>query len=142
MPIVDIPEFKGKTIGVTVKFELQETTDKQTVFDLRSAIARTIKYPVVAQESNQQGVVEIWAFIAKDGTISRITDKRPDGKFINVDEVVVTALKSEKTVTSEKSKDLDLLVKESKRVIEQLSPLNIPELVGETVCFRIKFVLE
>ncbi len=142
LPIIDVPEFKGKTIGVTVKFELQETTDKQTVYDLRSAIARSIKYPVVAQENNQQGVVEIWAFIAKDGTISRITDKRPDGKFINVDEVVVTALKSEKAVTSEKSKDLGLLVKESKRVIEQLSPLTIPELAGEMVCFRIKFVLE
>ncbi len=141
-PIIDIPEFKGKTIGVTVEFELQETTDQQTIFNLRSKIAQSIKYPVVAQENNQQGVVEIWAFIAKDGTISRITEKRPDGKFINVDEVVVTALKSEKAVTSEKSKNLDLLVKESKRVIEQLSPFKVPELLGEMVCFRIKFVLE
>ncbi len=116
--------------------------DKQAILELRKKIAQSIKYPVVAQENNQQGVVEIWAFIAKDGTISRITDKRPDGKFINIDEVVVTALKSEKTVTSEKSNDLALLVKESKRVIEQLSPLKIPELEGETVCFRIKFVLE
>jgi hypothetical protein len=55
---------------------------------------------------------------------------------------VVTALKSEKAVTSEKSKDLALLVKESKRVIEQLSPLKIPELLGETVSFRIRFVLQ
>jgi hypothetical protein len=55
---------------------------------------------------------------------------------------VVTALKSEKTVTSEKSNDLSLLVKESKRVIEKLSPLNIPEFAGEMVCFRIKFVLQ
>jgi len=142
LPEIDIPELKGKLISLCVEFELQETTDKQTVYDLRSAIARSIKYPVVAQENNQQGVVEIWAFIAKDGTISRITDKKPDGKFINVDEVVVTALKSEKAVTSEKSKNLDLLVKESKRVIEQLSPLKIPELSGETVSFRIKFVLQ
>jgi len=55
---------------------------------------------------------------------------------------VVTALKSEKAVTSEKSNDLALLVKESKRVIEQLSPLTIPELAGETVSFRIRFVLQ
>ncbi len=116
--------------------------DKQAILELRKKIAQSIKYPVVAQENNQQGVVEIWAFIEKDGTISRITDKRPDGKFINIDEVVVTSLKSENAVTSEKSKDLALLVKESKRVIEQLSPLKIPELEGETVCFRIKFVLE
>ncbi|MBK6284164.1 MAG: hypothetical protein IPF54_17340 [Draconibacterium sp.] len=114
LPEIDIPELKGKLISLSVEFELQETTDKQTVYDLRSAIAQSIKYPVIAQENNQQGVVEVWAFIAKDGTISRITEKRPDGKFINVDEVVVTALKSEKTVTSEKSKDLALLVKESK----------------------------
>jgi len=116
--------------------------ENSKVLDLRKKIAQSIKYPVVAQENNQQGVVDIWAFIAKDGTISRITEKRPDGKFINVDEVVVTALKSEKTVTSEKSNDLALLIKESKRVIEKLSPLNIPELAGETVCFRIKFVLQ
>jgi TonB-dependent SusC/RagA subfamily outer membrane receptor len=116
--------------------------ENSKVIDLRRKIAQSIKYPVAAQENNQQGVVEIWAFIAKDGTISRITDKRPDGKFINVDEVVVTALKSEKAVTSEKSKALDLLVKESKRVIEQLSPLKIPELAGETVSFRIQFVLQ
>ena len=112
------------------------------IWGLRYKISSTIKYPVEAQENNQQGVVEIWAYIQKDGTISRITDKKPDGKFINVDEVVVTALKSEKTVTTEKSKNLDLLVKESKRVIGQLSPLKIPELAGETVSFRIKFVLQ
>ena len=142
VPLIEIPEYKGKTIKINVKFELLENTDKQTILELRSAIAQTIKYPVVAQENNQQGVVEIWAYIQKDGTISRITDKKPDGKFINIDEVVVTALKSEKAVTSEKSNDLALLVKESKRVIEKLSPLNISELQGEMVCFRIRFVLE
>lgn len=132
---------KGKNgvIEITLK---NDELKNETYLALRSSIAQNIKYPVVAQENNQQGVVEIWAFIAKDGTISRITDKKPDGKFINIDEVVVTALKSEKAVTSEKSKNLALLVKESKRVIEQLSPLNIPEFAGETVCFRIKFVLE
>jgi len=132
-------------INTKTKYNSEKTEvklDQQTILDLRKKIAQTIKYPVVAQENNQQGVVEIWAFIAKDGTISRITEKRPDGKFINVDEVVVTALKSEKTVTSEKSNDLALLVKESKRVIEKLSPLTIPELAGETVCFRIQFVLQ
>jgi TonB-dependent SusC/RagA subfamily outer membrane receptor len=141
-PEIDIPELKGKLISLSVEFELQENTDKQTIYDLRSKIAQSIKYPVIAQENNQQGVVEIWASIAKDGTISNISEKRPDGNFINVDEVVVTALKSEKTVTSEKSKNLDLLVKESKRVIEQLSPFKVPELLGETVCFRIQFVLQ
>jgi TonB-dependent SusC/RagA subfamily outer membrane receptor len=132
-------------INTKTKYNSEKTEvklDQQTILDLRKKIAWTIKYPVVAQENNQQGVVEVWAFIAKDGTISRITDKKPDGKFINVDEVVVTSYKREKTVTSEKSNDLALLVKESKRVIEQLSPLNIPELAGEMVCFRIKFVLE
>lgn len=142
LPEIDIPELKGKLISLSVEFELQKTTEKQTIFDLRKKIAQSIKYPVVAQENNQQGVVEVWASVAKDATISNITDKKPIGKFINVDEVVVTALKSEKAVTSEKSKDLALLVKESKRVIEQLSPLTIPELAGETVCFRIRFVLE
>lgn len=130
---------------VPINFVLQKPVvklDHQSISDLRSAIARTIKYPVVAQENNQQGVVEVWAFVQKDRTISNITDRKPDGKFINIDEVVVVAYKSEKAVTSEKSKDLSLLVKESKRVIEQLSPLNIPELQGETVCFRMKFVLQ
>ncbi len=132
---------KGKNgvIEITLK---NGGTKNETYFELRKSIAQNIKYPVSAQENNQQGVVEIWALIAKDGTISRITEKRPDGKFINVDEVVVTSYKSEKTLTSEKSKDLSLLVKESKRVIEKLFPLNIPELAGETVSFRIKFVLE
>jgi TonB family protein len=149
--VSSLPDWKpGKQHGqpvnvsytVPITFALQNPLEKQTIFDLRSAIARSIKYPVVAQENNQQGVVEIWAFIAKDGTISRTTDIRPEGKFINIDEVVVTALKSEKAVTSEKSNNLDLLVKESKRVIEQLSPFKVPELLGEMVCFRIKFVLE
>ncbi len=132
---------KGKNgvIEITLK---NDELKKETYLSLRKSIAQNIKYPVVAQENNQQGVVEIWAFIAKDGTISRITDKRPDGKFINIDEVVVTALKSEKAVTSEKSNDLALLVKESKRVIEQLSPFQVPELLGEMVCFRIQFVLQ
>jgi TonB-dependent SusC/RagA subfamily outer membrane receptor len=132
-------------INTKTKYNSEKTEvklDKQAIYDLRKKIAQTIKYPVVAQENNQQGVVEVWAFIAKDGTISRITDKSPDGKFINVDEVVVTALKSENAVTSEKSNDLALLVKESKRVIEKLSPFKVPELLGEMVCFRIQFVLQ
>jgi TonB-dependent SusC/RagA subfamily outer membrane receptor len=133
---------KGKNGVIEITLKNAGTIDENTILTLRQSIARSIKYPVVAQENNQQGVVEIWAYIQKDGTISRITDKKPDGKFINVDEVVVTALKSEKTVTSEKSKDLALLVKESKRVIEQLSPLTIPELAGEVVSFRIRFVLQ
>jgi hypothetical protein len=132
---------KGKNgvIEITLK---NDGAKNETYSDLRKSIAQNIKYPVVAQENNQQGVVEIWAYIQKDGTISRITEERPDGKFINVDEVVVVAYKSEKAVTSEKSKDLSLLVKESIRVIEQLSPLNISELQGEMVCFRMKFVLQ
>jgi TonB family protein len=137
---------KGEAVNVSytvpVYFELEKPKHNQTYLELRKKIAQSIKYPVVAQENNQQGVVDIWAFIAKDGTISNISEKRLDGKFINIDEVVVTALKSEKAVTSEKSKDLDLLVKESKRVIEQISPLTIPELAGETVSFRIRFVLQ
>jgi TonB family protein len=137
---------KGEAVNVSytvpVYFELEKPKHNQTYLELRKAIAQSIKYPVVAQENNQQGVVDIWAIVAKDGTISNISEKRPDGKFINVDEVVVTSLKSEKAVTSEKSNDLALLVKESKRVIEQLSPLKIPELLGETVSFRIRFVLQ
>jgi TonB family protein len=138
---------KGEAVNVSymvpVYFELKETTaDKQAIYDLRKKIAQTIKYPVVAQENNQQGVIDIWAIVAKDGTIINISEKRLDGQIINIDEVVVTSYKSEKTLTSEKSKDLDLLIKESKRVIEQLSPLNIPELAGETVSFRIRFVLQ
>lgn len=132
---------KGKNgvLEITLK---NDEPKNETYLALRRSIAQNIKYPVSAQENNQQGVIEIWAFIAKDGTISRITDKKPDGKFINIDEVVVTSYKSEKAVTSEKSKDLALLVKESKRVIEQLSPFKVPELLGEMVCFRIRFVLQ
>jgi hypothetical protein len=134
---------KGKNGVIEITLKNGKENEKiATQLELRRFIAGRIKYPVVAQENNQQGVVEIWAFIEKDGTISNISEKRPDGKFINVDEVVVTSLKSEKTVTSEKSKDLELLEKESKRVIGKLSPLNIPELVGKTVSFKIRFVLE
>jgi TonB family protein len=149
--VSSLPDWKpGKQRGeavnvsytVPVYFELEKPKHNQTYLELRKKIAQSIKYPVVAQENNQQGVVDIWAIVAKDGTISNISEKMLEGKIVNIDEVVVTALKSEKAVTSEKSKDLALLVKESKRVIEQLSPLKIPELLGETVSFRIRFVLQ
>lgn len=134
---------KGKNGVIEITLKNAGTNNEiNTILAFRQSIAKQIKYPVEAQENNQQGAVEIWAYIEKDGTISRISEKRPDGKFINIDEVVATSLKSEKTVTSEKSKDLALLIKESKRVIEQLSPLSIPELAGETVSFRIRFVLQ
>lgn len=140
--IVDLAFMIKEKNGEIVTSLKNDEPMNETYLALRKSIAQNIKYPVIAQENNQQGVVEIWAFIAKDGTISRITDKRPDGKFINVDEVVVTSYKSEKAVTSEKSNDLALLVKESKRVIEKLSPLTIPELADKTVSFRIRFVLQ
>ena len=134
---------KGKNgvIEITLK-NTGANNEINSILALRQSIAMQIKYPVESQENNQQGVVEIWAFIEKDGTISRVTDKKPDGKFINVDEVVATSLKSETSVNSEKSNNLELLVKESKRVIGKLSPLKNPELAGETVSFRIRFVLQ
>jgi TonB family protein len=149
--VSSLPDWKpGKQRGeavnvsytVPVYFELEKPKHNQTYLELRKKIAQSIKYPVAAQENNQQGVVDIWAIVAKDGTIINISEKMLEGKIVNIDEVVVTALKSEKAVTSEKSKDLALLVKESKRVIEQLSPLKIPELLGETVSIRIRFVLQ
>ena len=140
--IVDLAFMIKEKNGEIVTSLKNDEPMNETYLALRKSIAQNIKYPVVAQENNQQGVVEIWAFIEKDGTISRITDKKPDGKFINIDEIVVTSYKSEKAVTSEKSNDLALLVKESKRVIEKLSPLTIPELAGKTVSFRIRFVLQ
>ena len=140
--IVDLAFMIKEKNGEIVTSLKNDEPMNETYLALRKSIAQNIKYPVVAQENNQQGVVEIWAFIEKDGTISRITDKKPDGKFINIDEIVVTSYKSEKAETSEKSNDLALLVKESKRVIEKLSPLTIPELAGKTVSFRIRFVLQ
>jgi TonB family protein len=152
---------KGKNGVIELTSKKQENAGQiNSSLDLRKFIAYNIKYPVKAQENNVQATVDLWAVVEHDGEITHIYEKRPSGNVVNIDEVVVVGYsiqKKDKAGAEEKmveqspapeagnTTDSDLkslLLKEAKRVVDKCPAINMPELKGKTVMFRIKFMLQ
>jgi len=113
------------------------------VEQLRQALARSIRYPVKAQESGQQGDVTIYAFVNPEGNITQITERKPGGKVVPLDEVVIVAYRSMEEKVNKKGKDtMDLLTQEGALQVKQLPALQIPEYNNKWVMFRFKFILQ
>ncbi len=111
---------------------------------LRGALAQSIRYPVKAQESSQQGIVRIYAYVNGEGEITQIMEKNPGKQVIAIDEIVIVAYKkekTEKTVPGSKG-EVDFLKQEGALQVKQLPTLGIPEYKNQWVMFRFNFVLQ
>ena len=129
------------------------TTKDYTIssdIDLRKFIAKEIRYPVIAQKANREKTVKLSIQIDKHGKITAIDDK-PSYHKIRLDEVVITSRKTESAVTgygtkeeAENARKIEeqLLVDETKRVIEKIPGIDISEFKGKTVGITVRFVLQ
>ncbi|WP_372653184.1 carboxypeptidase-like regulatory domain-containing protein, partial [Draconibacterium sp.] len=116
-------------------------SDINSVLDLRRFIAKRIKYPTELVEANATGVSKIYVKVNSSGSIIAADEKVVKGA-VPVDEVVVVAYKQNEANDTTVLDAQDKFNREAKRVILQLPKLNIPEFKGETLVFKVKFVLQ
>ncbi|WP_319500582.1 TonB-dependent receptor plug domain-containing protein [uncultured Draconibacterium sp.] len=112
-----------------------------SVLDLRRFIAKKIKYPMELVEANATGVSKIYVKINDNGSIISADEKVIKGAM-PVDEVVVVAYKQNEADDSTILDAQDQFNSEAKRVILLLPKMNIPEFMGKTIVFKVKFVLQ
>ncbi len=117
-----------------------------SVEQLRKSIARSVKYPVKAQETGFQSVETVYGYVSEGGKIIRITDMKPEGEIIPVDEVVIVAYGAtnqqaavKKAKTDDKS---SLLLDEALLQVRNLPDIDIPEWRGRWLKFQFNFVLQ
>jgi TonB-dependent SusC/RagA subfamily outer membrane receptor len=120
-------------------------------FQLRKFIANEIKYPLLAQKSNIEKTVNLFVRIDNEGIIDIISEESSATDF-NLDEVVVVGYgPQDSVVTGYPSKDAadearkvkeQLLVDETKRVINKIPKLDIEKFKGKTVGIKMKFMLQ
>ena len=110
--------------------------------DFQKFIARSIKYPLEAQEKGIQSDVIAHFFVNKKGKASSITMGQATAKNVFIiDEVVVTAHKKEgaKQVISEQN---IILEKELTRLLKKLPPISDQRMLGKTIQMKVKFRLQ
>jgi len=110
--------------------------------DFQKFIARSIKYPLEAQEKGIQSDVIAHFLVNKKGKASSITMGQATAKNVFIiDEVVVTAHKKEgaKQVISEQN---IILEKELTRLLKKLPPISDQRMLGKTIQMKVKFRLQ
>jgi TonB-dependent SusC/RagA subfamily outer membrane receptor len=135
---------KGKNgvIEITMKHPSDKNPSSfRSTQDIRKYIASTILYPSEAQKTGQQGTVRIYAFINNDGKITQITEAKPKGNIITVDEVVIAAYRL-KNDTEKIRKNTTLLNEEAALRVKNLPDLDIPEFKNKWAVFQFKFMLQ
>lgn len=145
---------KGKNgvILITMKADKIDTELK-----LRKFIAQNIKYPVIAQRANTEKTVYLSIKVSNSGVIKEISEKASNLEMYKkvdfmVDEVVVTGYKNKEVVVTgyaskedaENAKEAqeNLLIDETKRVINKMVTIDIDEFKGKTIGLTVKFVLQ
>ncbi|TRX71744.1 M56 family metallopeptidase [Carboxylicivirga sp. M1479] len=113
--------------------------------DLRKHVAKTIKYPLEAQQNGIEGIVTANFKISKKGTVSGVKIGS-NSKAVKLDKVVVVAY-STNEVNNGNSKGSkteleELLNKEVVRVIEALPTITDKGLVGKTLQIDMEFILQ
>jgi beta-lactamase regulating signal transducer with metallopeptidase domain len=113
----------------------------ESVNDLRRYIAAHIRYPKDAAESGQTGTVELFARVSGNGMIDEVMEIQPEEDYVNIDEIVIVGYKPENVEAAESSTH-EVLISESRRVIDSFPKLEIPELYGKTIKLQFIFVLQ
>lgn len=113
-----------------------------SIQDLRKFIAQKIRYPLVAQERNQTGEVNVNVRVESDGRVTVLSDEDTKDDAIGLDEVVVVAYASKSPKVGETDITNDVLKKEVKRVAYMMPAIDIPELMDKDVIVRVKFDLQ
>ncbi len=112
-----------------------------SVEEMKQYIMANMRYPREAAESGQVGVVELYARVGNDGAIREVTGQKPDGNYVEADEVIIVA-NALTDAGQRESSNHRMLVAEGRRVLESFPELEIPSFMDQTVKFQFRFVLQ
>jgi len=142
-----------------VKVKSSEEPEKEKItseLELRKFIAKKIKYPTLATETNTEETINVAVKFDKNGKIKQISENDTNLNIYKkadfmLDEVVVIAYSKVKKGTENPNQGkvktteedpLTLLANEVKRVIELIPEIDIPEFKNKTVGITVKFELQ
>jgi TonB-dependent SusC/RagA subfamily outer membrane receptor len=126
----------------TGEYLIKTPIEISSELELRRFIAERIKYPVIAQESNQQGIVKLYVVINDNGKIIKIYEDEPKGRYKKLDEVVVVGYGKTGKEKSKDKKPTTELIKEAIAVTGAIPKINVPSLLGKTIQLTYKFELQ
>ena len=88
--------------------------------------------------------MHLWFDLDKNGKIINVSEEKSSGNVLNLDEVIVIALKKnhKKDEIADNSKPSGLLTGEVNKVVKQLPKIDIQEFQGKTIGLTIKFILQ
>ncbi|MGC9355957.1 MAG: hypothetical protein ACP5D9_19075, partial [Mariniphaga sp.] len=136
-------EGKDGVVAITSK-KFAEQNKITSELELRQFIAKSIKYPVKAQEANKTGTIQLFMELNKSGRVMKILEKASGNEHF-LDEVVVVAYKNKDDVIIKNDltdTENSALKNEVKRIIRQLPKIEMPEYEGKTVGITVKFMLQ
>ena len=139
--VKDKPDHQGeiqKLVTHNVNNVSQDTLRSQD--EILRYISYNIKYPQEARKSGHIGVVVLYAAVGQDGTIEEILEGHPAKQFVDIEEVTIIGYQNDEPIAISYGSQ-ETLKAEGQRVIESFPPLGIPDLYGQTLKFKFKFLL-
>ncbi len=144
-----IPVMVVFLLGFTNSEKALETRPSENITsanDLRNFIARTVKYPLKAQELGAESEVFVQFDVTGNGKVRNVKMKQFNNDVTQLSEVVVVAYgnpKAIKPVSGNNTIDVDdLFESEVKRLIHKMPTVTDDALVGKTIGLKVKFMLQ
>lgn len=113
----------------------------KSIDDFRMFLARNVRYPQEAAKSGNDGKVELYFKVSKQGQIVDVVLVQPQSDFIEIDEVVVVANGKSRDNNEDSTID-ENLKDEAKRLIKSSPKIEVPEFLGKWMKISIAFVLQ
>lgn len=126
-----------------VKVEKKAEQTIANMLDLQKFIARYVKYPLEAQKNNVEADVIAQVTVDKNGKVKgvKIAQKRQDN-WVKIDEVVITAYKTDGGNKNNTQAGIKSLEKETTRILKSLPQLTNQNWIGKKLEFKLKFKLQ
>lgn len=129
-----IQEQSSSTITSLLQDELNSKEE------LMKYLSKTLTYPMEARKSGHIGSVTLFAVVSATGEVGEVLDQKPDSPIKEIEEVVIIGYQNDE-VTPVNFGNREFLAQECQRVIHSFPKLNIPDLQGQVLKFKFKFLL-
>lgn len=131
----------GSDPGGNPQVRDQNSADLTTVQSVRRHVSAHLTYPESSIQAGHSGLVELYARVGHRGVINEIHKHRPDGNYMEVDEIAIFVEPPAGIEITESSRHEELVC-EARRVIRLLPSLDMPEVYGGLLKFSFRFVLQ
>jgi beta-lactamase regulating signal transducer with metallopeptidase domain len=129
-----VQELKSSSATVGLQNQLNSKDE------LTKYISKTIKYPLEARKSGHIGSITLFATVSGTGEINEVLDRNPEIPVTEIEEIVIIGYQNDE-ITPVNFGSREILSEECERVIKSFPKLNIPDLQGQALKFKFKFLI-